>query len=171
MINENKIKKVEELNDKFKRIKSAVFTDLTGLNVAQVTELRRRLRDSSAEFKVLKNTLALRASKGTSFEELSEYFLGPTSIAFSYEDVLVPVKVIMGYSKEQPNLKIKGGFVEGKKIEINKIEELAKLPSRKVLISILLAGFQSPIGGFVGTLEGVLRSFLSTLEGIKKLKK
>lgn len=171
MINENKIERVEELNDKFKRIKSAVFTDLTGLNVPQVTELRRRLRDSSAEFKVVKNSLALRASKGTGFEKLSEYFLGPTSIAFSYEDVLVPAKIIIGYSKEQPNLKIKGGFIEGKKIEIKKIEELAKLPSREVLVSILLAGFQSPIGGLVYTLEGILRSFLSTLEGIKKLKK
>lgn len=170
MNTKEKAKVVEELNDKFKKIKSAVFADFTGLDVAQVTELRKRLRDSSTEFRVVKNSLALRASKGTGLEELSEYFSGPTSIAFSFEDELVPAKVIIDYIKDQPQIKIKGGFIEGKKIESSKLEELAKLPSKEIMISMLLASFQSPLVSLVGTLEGVLRNFIYTLEGIKGLK-
>jgi large subunit ribosomal protein L10 len=167
---ENKIRTVEELSDKFKRVKSAVFTDFTGLNVAQITELRKQLRDASIEFRVVKNTLALRASKDTAFEKVSEYFAGPTSVAISYKDVVAPAKVIVQYSKNQPNLKIKGGILEGEKVGAGKIEELAKLPSREVLLSMLLSAFQSPISGFVYTLEGILRNLVYTLEGIKGQK-
>lgn len=170
MATENKIRTVEELNDKFKKVKSAVFSDFTGLNVTQITDLRRKLRAASIEFKVVKNTLALRASQETDFEKLSEYFSGPTSVAISYEDVVAPAKVIVEYSKRQPALKIKGGILDGEKVGAEKIRDLAKLPSREVLLSMLLSTFQSPISGFVGTLEGILRQFIYTLEGIKSQK-
>lgn len=161
---------VEELHEKFSRAKGAVLSDFKGMTVEQMTSLRKELRNNSVEFRVVKNTLAKRAMEGTSFSVLEDSFKGPVSIALSYEDSVTPAKVLTDFSKKEPKLKITAGFCEGKKVSEEEIKYLADLPSRDVLLGQILAVANGPARNFVGTLNGVLLSFLRVLSAVKDKK-
>lgn len=164
----DKEKVVEELTEKFQEANSLVITDYRGLNVGEMNQLRSKLTSSGVEYRVVKNTLAIFAARGTGFEGLEEYFSGPTAIAFGMEDPVLPAKLISEYAKKNKILKIKGGLVEGRVISEEKVDSLAKIPPREVLLSQVVAGFKSPINRLVMTLNGPMGGFVQVLRAIKE---
>ncbi len=161
---------VNELKEKFTKAQSAIFTDYRGLDVEKITELRRRLREADIEYRVVKNTLARIAAKESGLDFLEEHLVGPTAIAFSYDDPVAPAKILNKFVREFKILEVKMGLVEGKLLNSKDINELADLPSREVLISMALAGIQSPISGFVNVLNGPIRGLVYTLKAIQDKK-
>ena len=170
LVDEKKVAIIDELHDKFLRSKVGILSDYRGLNVQQITDLRNKLRDVSVEFKVIKNTLARRASKDTQFESIIDRFVGPTSIVISYDDIAAPAKVLIPFAKREPKLKITAGIIEGKAVSPEEIVTLAELPSREELLSRVLCGFQAPLTNLVGVLQGILRKFLYTLKALEEKK-
>lgn len=136
---------VQEIADKFKSAASVVVVDYRGLTVAQVTELRKQLREAGVELKVYKNTLVRRATTEVGHEELNEVLTGPNAIAFSAEDVVAPARIINKFAKENEQLEIKAGLIEGAYASVEEIKALAELPSREGLLSMLLSVLQTPI--------------------------
>jgi large subunit ribosomal protein L10 len=167
---ETKEQQIKELHDKFSRAKAAVFADYKGLTVQELTDLRKMLRGAGIEFKVVKNTLAIIASKGTPFESTAKYFTGQTSLAISYKDPVAPAKIMVSYAKKEEKLNIKAGLVEGNAIEVGEVKKLSELPSREVLLSKALASMMSPATNLVGVLHGVVRKFVYTLKAIEEAK-
>ncbi|MGF9712558.1 50S ribosomal protein L10 [Paenibacillus naphthalenovorans] len=152
---EQKAQQVTAVAEKLKESSCSIVADYRGLNVAQVTELRKQLREAGVEFQVLKNTLVRRATANAELSELDEYLTGPTAIAFSKEDVVAPAKILAEFAKKNENLNIKAGVVEGKVVDINQIKALAELPSREGLLSMLLSVLQAPIRNFALAVKAV----------------
>ncbi|SHF09510.1 LSU ribosomal protein L10P [Seinonella peptonophila] len=146
---------VQEIATRLSESKSTIVTDYKGLNVAQVTELRKQLREAGIEYKVLKNTLTRLATTQTDLSELNEHLIGPTAIAFSNEDVVAPAKILYNFAKENEQLEIKAGVVEGKVVSLDEIKSIASLPSREGLISMLLSVLQGPVRNLALTLQSV----------------
>lgn len=149
---------VEEIVDKFNRAKSAVVVDYLGLNVEQATALRKELREAGVEMKVLKNTYLRRAAEKAGYEGLDDTFTGPTAVAFSYDDVVAPARILAKYAKDIDALEIKGGIVEGKVSDLATINELASLPSREGLLSMLLSVLQAPVRNVAYAVKAVADS-------------
>lgn len=165
-----KVGSVAQLHDKFARAVSAVLADFRGLTVQELTDLRQQLRDASLELAVVKNTLARLAVRETDFEKLSPYLKGPTSITFSYRDTVAPAKVLSTYVRKQPKLAVRAGLFEGEIVPAERIAEIADLPPRDVLLALTLAAMQGPMVGLVGVLQGVLSTFIGTLQAIHDKK-
>ena len=146
---------VDEITSKLRESAATVITDYRGLNVAQVTELRRKLREAGIEFKVLKNTLIRRATANAELTELDSVLTGPTAVAFGKDDAVAPVKILSQFAKENEALKIKGGVVEGRVVGFDEIKALADLPSREGLLSMLLSVLQAPIRNFALAVKAV----------------
>ncbi|ASS89801.1 MAG: 50S ribosomal protein L10 [Bacillaceae bacterium] len=145
---EKKKQIVEEIAAKFRESVSTVIVDYRGLNVAEVTELRKRLREANIEFKVYKNTLTRRAVEQAEISGLEEVLTGPNAIAFSTEDVVAPAKILNDFAKEHEALEIKAGVIEGNVATVDEIKAIADLPSREGLLSMLLSVLQAPIRNF-----------------------
>jgi Ribosomal protein L10 len=146
---------VEEIKGYVSTAKAAVLVDYRGLTVAQDTELRKKLRDAGVVYKVYKNTMLNFAFKGTEFEALSNDLNGPTAVAFGLDDATVPARIILECTKTMPNLEFKAGVVEGSYYDSKKIQVIATIPSREVLISKLLGSLQSPITNFARVLKQI----------------
>lgn len=110
------------------KAKAAILAEPRGLDVATVTELRKKCREAQVEYRIVKNTLAIRAAKGTSVEPLSDKFVGPTALIMSYSDVVAPAKVIAEFAKDRENFVIRTAVVEGKVIDAKGVQALAKMP-------------------------------------------
>lgn len=136
---------VSEIASKLRESKSTIVVDYRGLTVAQVTELRKSLREAGVEFKVYKNTLTRRAAEEAELAGLNEYLTGPNAIAFSTEDVIAPAKVLNDFAKKNEALEIKAGVIEGNIASVEEVKALAELPSREGLLSMLLSVLQAPI--------------------------
>lgn len=165
-----KAEKVVALQAKFGATRGVILSDYRGLNVQQMAELRSRLREAAVELQVVKNTLARRAAEETIFAPLSGYFVGPTSIAFTDNDVVAMAKALTRYAREEPKLAIRVGLVDGQVLLPEQIATLAELPPREVLLARALASIQSPLAGLVGVLQGVQRQLLYVLMAIKGAK-
>ncbi|PDO11412.1 MAG: 50S ribosomal protein L10 [Candidatus Reconcilbacillus cellulovorans] len=146
---------VSEVAAKLKDYACAVLTDYRGLNVAQVTELRKKLREAGVEFKVLKNTLVRRAAVQTNLQGLEDVLVGPTAVAFSKNDPVACAKVLAEFAKTNENLKVKAGVLEGRIVGPDEIKTLAELPSREGLLSMLLSVLQAPIRNFALAVKAV----------------
>jgi len=142
---EQKEHTVNEIVALLQNSKTTILTEYRGLNVKEMTELRKQLREAGVEFKVLKNTLTRRATSITNLTEIDDYLTGPTAIAFSSQDLVAPAKILTDYAKKYEALSIKAGIVEGKFVNVDKIKDLANLPSREGLLSMLLSVLQAPI--------------------------
>ena len=169
-VKSEKVESVTELHEKFARAVSAVLADFRGLTVQEITDLRQQLRDASLELAVVKNTLARLAVQETPFERLSPYLKGPTSITLSYRDTVAPAKILSSYVKKQPKLAVRAGLFEGEIVPAEKIAEIADLPPRDVILAQALAAMQGPLAGLVWTLQGVLSTFIGTLQAIHDKK-
>src|SRR6266404_6316863 len=121
---------LQQLESAFKGSDSAILVDYKGLNVPQVTELRRQLRTAKASYKVVKNTLARRALKGTSFEVLEKYFAGTTAVAYTKTDPVALAKTLTAFLKTAPSLTIKAAVVQGRPVKPAEVTELASLPGK-----------------------------------------
>lgn len=159
-----------EWQERLQKVKSVVLTDFRGLNVTQITELRNRLRERGAGYQVVKNTLLRQAVANIGQAELDKYLLGPTGVAYSYENSVDPAKVLQSFARQNANLKLKAGILEGKVIDAQAVQRLASLPNREVLMARLLASFQFPLTGLVSVLQANLRQLVSVLAAIKQQK-
>ncbi|OLN23116.1 50S ribosomal protein L10 [Domibacillus antri] len=139
---------VSEIADKLKNSPSTVIVDYRGLSVAQVTELRKQLREAGVEFKVYKNTMTRRAAEQAGIEGLEEFLTGPNAIAFGSEDVVAPAKILNEFAKKNEALEIKAGVLEGNFVSVEEVKALAELPSREGLLSMVLSVLQAPIRNF-----------------------
>lgn len=145
---EKKKQIVEEITEKLKSSVSTVVVDYRGLNVSDITELRKQLREAGVEFKVYKNSMARRAADAAELSGLNEALVGPNAIAFSTEDVVAPAKILNSFAKENEALEIKAGVIEGNIATVEEIKALAELPSREGLLSMLLSVLQAPMRNF-----------------------
>lgn len=159
---------VEEIKEKISKAQSIVLVDYRGLNAEQLTELRKRYRSAGVEYKVYKNTMMRFAFKDAGYEEFNKYLEGPNAIAFGYDDPVQVAKITNEFAKENKNLEIKAGIVDGKVIDVQGVKSLAELPSREVLIAQVLGGFNAPLQGFVNVLQGTIRSLAIVLNAIKE---
>ncbi len=138
---------VSELHEKFESAAAMLAVGFTRIDVDTITALRKQFRESGVEYRVIKNTLARLAAKGTAAEELTEHFVGPTAMVFGFEDVVAPAKIVHDFLKDKANkgkLDVRGGVVEGKKVGVAEIEALASLPSLPELRAQLLALVNTP---------------------------
>ena len=140
-----KAEQVAIVAEKMKAASSIVVVDSRGLTVDQDTVLRRNLRESGVEFKVIKNSILSRAAEEAGLEDLKELFVGPSAVAFSNEDVIAPAKILNDFSKNAEALEIKGGAIEGAVASKEEILALATLPNREGLLSMLLSVLQAPV--------------------------
>ncbi len=174
MKKEEKATAVAELHEKFSRAKLAVMTECSGLPVNDVTELRKQLRGAKAEFRVVKNTLAARAVDGTTLVEAKPYFKGPLALMIGYDDPVLPTKILRDFikgEKREEKIKIAIGVLDGKLMQPAQIAAVASLPSKPVLLAMLLSTMQGPVRGLVYTLNGVLGKFVRVLAAIQGTKK
>ena len=174
MKKEEKATAVAELAEKFGRARLAILTECVGLPVNQVTELRRKLRDAKAEYRIVKNTLAARAVEGTTLVGIKEEFKGPLGVIIGYDDPVLPAKVLrdfIGAEKREEKMRITVGVLEGKILQPAALADVAKLPKKEVLIAMLLSAMQGPIRGVVYTLNAVLSKFVRVIAAIQDKKK
>lgn len=170
MKKEEKISIVSELQGKFQKAKGIVFTDYRGLNVEEITGLRNNLREVALEYRVVKNTLAKRASEGTPIDAAKEIFSGPTGIAMGYDDPVLLAKKVLEFSRKNDKLEIKGGIIEGDLCTSAQINTISELPSREVQLSMLVGAMQSPLSKLASALNATLSGFVYAMEALKKNK-
>ncbi|MBM7096605.1 MULTISPECIES: 50S ribosomal protein L10 [Alteribacter] len=139
---------VSEIAAKLKESQSTIVVDYRGLDVAEVTELRKQLREANVDFKVYKNSMTRRAAAEAGLTELDEQLVGPTAIAFSNEDVIAPARILNKFAKDHDALELKAGVIEGRIASLEEVKALAELPSREGLLGMLLSVMQAPIRNF-----------------------
>ena len=173
MSREKKAQIIDSLQDTFSKCSIGILTDYRGLSVPEITILRRKLRESSIEYKVVKNTLARFASERSGKDNLISFFEGPIAIAFGYGDITEPAKVLTEYvDTSRSSLSIKGGFLEDRLLTSEDIATLSTLPPKAVLLAKVLGNMQSPIATLVNCLSkpireitGILQARIQQLEG------
>ncbi|SFE41795.1 LSU ribosomal protein L10P [Lentibacillus persicus] len=152
---EQKKQHVQDIADKFRNSQSTLLVDYRGLDVAEVSELRKQLREANVEFKVYKNTMTRRAVEAVELSDLTETLVGPTAVAFSQDDVIAPAKILNNFAKEHEALEIKGGVIEGEIASLEQIKELADLPNYDGMVSMLLSVLQAPVRNFAYAAQAI----------------
>lgn len=161
---------VEEIKDKVGRAKSIILTDYRGLDFEKISGLRQKLRAEGVEYKVFKNTLARIAARELDLADLEPYLVGPTAMAISYEDPIIPAKVLVDFGKTAKQFELKGGVVEGIVVDAEKVKGLASIPAREVLLAMFMGGLRSPLYGLAGSLNGITRGLAVALNQVAQQK-
>ncbi|MDA2934090.1 50S ribosomal protein L10, partial [Acidobacteria bacterium AH-259-D05] len=161
---------VKELNQTFKGHQSILLINFTGVNVADATDLRRKISKVESGYRVVKNRLALRAIEDTSLESLKEHFQGPTAIAYTGNDPVALAKVLKKFIGTHPDMSFKAGVVEGRAVSASDVESLAEMPSRLELLSKLLYLLNSPLTRLASALQSPIRDLASVLKQLAEKK-
>ena len=170
MRREEKEKVVAELSARLSESEAIILTDFKGLNVGAMGALRRKVAESEADYRVVKNTLLRLAAKGTEAEKLEELFLGNTAVSTTDTDPVALAKALIGFAKENDRLIVKGGVVSGQILDLGQIKELADLPSREVLLSMMLGAMNAVPASLVRLLAAVMQKFVYSLAAIRDQK-
>lgn len=149
-----KVEQTQEVLNKFKESKSLVFVDYLGLTVSEVSDLRTRLHNEGCEMKVVKNNILRRAAKEAGYDELEQFLVGPSAVAFS-KDATNASKIMFNFAKENDTLKIKAGVVDGKYVDVKDLKVLASLPDKNGMIAMLLSVLQAPIRNLACVVKAV----------------
>lgn len=157
MSNNLELKKaaVAQIKEKLTTAQSVVLVDYRGLNVAEVTELRKQFRAAGVEYAVLKNSLVGIAAKEVGIEGLDSILEGPTALAFGMTDAVAPAKIIAEFAKKNDKLKVKAGILDGAILDVAGVEKLSAIPSREVLIAKVMGSMMSAVSKFVYVLEAI----------------
>ena len=167
---EQKNQKIQEIKDSFAKAQVAIVSDPTGLTVAEITDLRRRLQKEGADYTVVKNTLAIKAVEGTEYECVGELLKGASAIAFGFNDQVAPAKVLAAFTKEIDKAAFKGGVLDGKLLDVNEVKALATLPSKEELYAKMLGCINSPATGIAGCVNGVMSALVRAIDQVKEQK-
>jgi large subunit ribosomal protein L10 len=161
---------VKDLHEKFARSKVVIITDYKGLDVSTINDLRRRLRAHEIEYKVVKNSLLVRAAEETDVALIKDRFKGPSAVALSYDDPIAPAKVLTKFLDEYSQLEIKSGVMDGKVLDLDAIKKMSTLPSREELLGQFLSAANGVATGFVRVLNAIPVQLLNVLQAIKEQK-
>jgi large subunit ribosomal protein L10 len=164
MPTQRKIELVADLTDKLSRTQFMVVADYRGLSVAEISDLRRRLREIGAELIVAKNTLALRAAEATGYADLESLLVGPTVIAFAYDDVAKAAKAINDFNRGPKKLVVRGGMLGKNVLAANALDQVASLPSREQVLGQIVGGVSAPVAGVVGVINAAITNVLYVLQ-------
>ena len=168
MSEESKKKKaivVDSVADKLSRSSVVLVTDYRGLTVANITQLRRKLREQKVEFLVVKNTLATLAAQKVEKKALEELLVGPTAIAFSYGEAVPSVKSLLDFMKaNKTTMRIKGGMLGSRILTTAEVSQLAMMPPKEVLVARMLGNMQAPLSGLMYALSANLRGLMTVLD-------
>ena len=170
MPNKKNISNVKELTDKLSRAKSIYFTDYLGLNVSDVTNLRKKFFDSNVEYLVVKNTLLKIASDQNKISLGNELFLGSTAIAISYDEPVLAAKVLKNFLKDHDLPSIKGVLFEGSYLPASEFEKIANLPSKEESLTKIVVMLKSPVQNIVNLLNSPMVKLVNVLNGLKETK-
>jgi len=162
---------IAEVAEEISKASGLYFTDFAGITVANITELRREFRKAGCGYRVAKNTLIQKAlEQVTGYEKVYDKLVGPTGIAFGYEDPLAPAKIIKQFNEKHGKLQAKACVVEKQVFDGSQLDALSKLPSRKEIIAGIIGGVQAPAQNLVGVINAVMRDLVSVIGEIEKKK-
>lgn len=147
--------KVQEIKEKLEKAEAVVLATYQGLNVEEDTELRKNLREAGVEYKVYKNTLVTLAAKELGMDGIEQYLEGPVSVAIGYDDATAPARILNEFAKTHKKLELKAGIVQGQIFDQAKIQELATIPPKDVLIAKLLGSLKAPMSNLVYLLNAI----------------
>jgi len=159
-----------QLEAAFRGTETAVLVDYRGVSVPQVTELRRQVRAAGASYRVVKNTVARRAIKGTSLASLDAHFKGATAVVYTAKDPVAMAKVLTTFVKSAPSFTVKAAVVQGQTVASRAVDELASLPAKPELYAKLLFVLQAPMQQLVTVLSAVPRDLLNVLAAVERKK-
>lgn len=168
MAKPDKAHQVETIRGWLKQAAAAILTDFRGLNVGELAALRNKLRETGAEYRVVKNTLLQRAAESLGITGLDPYLEGPTAVAFSPDDPVAPAKALLDYIRQARKLEVKGGLVEGRVLSADQIKALANLPSKTQLWATVVGALAAPMYGLAGVLIGLQRNLVYALDQIRQ---
>lgn len=161
---------VTQLHEDLGESQAVFVTDYIGLNVEKITKLRKNIKGAGGTFKVVKNTLLRRAAKDTPADVVNDLFIGPTAIAMVKGDPLGVAKALVDFAKDNEALEIQGGILGTQVLDLDRIQSLAKMPSKEVLLAKMLGSLNAPITNFVGVLAAMPRQLLYVLKAIENQK-
>jgi large subunit ribosomal protein L10 len=162
---------VAEVTEQISKAQGMYFAEFTGITVDEINELRREFRKSKIDYRVVKNTLARKALESvTGYDKVYDKLVGPTAIAFGYEDPVAPARIIRKFREKNQKLNVKVCVIEKLVYDGNRLDELAKMPTRSDLIAGILGSLQAPISGVVGAINAVMRDLVSVIGEIEKKK-
>lgn len=171
MNKEQKRNEVAILKDKLSRANNLIIADHSGINVADISLLRRKLKESGGELRVSKNTLLKLATKETELEILQKHFEGPTSVVFGYDDPSAPAKIVYDSIKETEKPLFKSYYYEGSEYGFDFLKRIAELPGRDQVIAGLIGTLDGTISNFISLLDSAAREFIGTLDALAESKK
>ncbi len=167
---DEKKKIVEDIRKRFLESKVVILTDYSGLDVEKINELRGKLKQSGTEYKVVKNTLLVRASEETDISLIKDSFKGPSAVALNCDDPVAPAKILAEFANAHEALEIKVGIINGKILDLSAIKKLSVLPSREVLLGNLLSVMIGVPSAFARALNDMPKRLLNVLQAIKEQK-
>lgn len=170
MARADKVRRVEGMLTGMTGAPVMYLLDFQGLTVAEITDLRSRLRGVGATLQVVKNTLAKRAATQAGLEGMEELLAGPSAVVFCHGDAAVAAKLVQAFIREKRKAAIKGGFLQSKAISVKQVEQLATLPSRDELIAKVVGGMAAPLYGLAIVLNGPIRGLVTVLDRVREQK-
>ncbi len=170
MARPEKVQSVENLRGQLAKAGSVIFTDFRGLHVGELASLRRKLRDVGVDYKVVKNTLFVRAAESLALERVTPFLEGPTGVVFCGTDPVAPAKVLLDYIRQMKKLEIRGGLIEGQVFSSDQMRRIAELPPKAALLTQAVGLLVAPPTRLVRVLTALQRNLVYALDQVRKAR-